>query len=145
MGSFSNFLENALINHVFSTAGAEHEYARPTLYIALCTVTVTEAMTGSNITEAGAVGEYGTDNGAYARVICQTWDIASGTDGDTENTVEVEFPTATASWGTILDFAICDASTAGNMLAFGTLSTSKSVALGDTPKFAVGDLDVTLN
>ena len=138
MGSFSDFLENALINHVFATAGSHHTYARPTLYIALCTVTVTDSMTGTTITEPGE------DCGAYARTICQTWDVASGTGGDTENTIEVTFPTATAAWGTILDFAICDAVTTGNMLAYGTLSVSKSVAQGDTPKFAVGDLDVTL-
>jgi len=139
MGSFSDFLENALINHVFATAGSHHTYARPTLYIALCTTTVTDSMTGSTITEAD-----GITGGAYARTICQTWDVALSAGADTENTVEITFPTATAAWGTILDFAICDAATAGNMLAYGTLSVSKSVAQGDTPKFAVGDLDVTL-
>ena len=137
MGSFSNYLENALINHVFGTAGSHHEYARPTLYIALCTVAVTDSMTGTTITEPT------TDS--YARKICQTWDVAAGTDGDTENTGEITFATATASWGTILDFAVCDALTTGNMLAYGTLTVSKSVANGDTPKFGVGDLDVTLN
>lgn len=136
MGSFSDYLENALINHVFATAGVHHTYARPTKYIALCTVAVTDSMTGSTITEPT------TDS--YARKICQTWDVASGTGGDTENTVEITFATATASWGTILDFAICDALTTGNVLAYGTLTVSKSVAQGDTPKFAVGDLDVTL-
>ena len=90
-------------------------------------------MTGSTITEP---------SGSYARVQWQTWDKATA--GATENTGAITFAQATASWGTILDFAICDALTVGNLLAYGSLTISKSVASGDTPKFATGDLDITL-
>lgn len=135
MGSFSDYLEIALLDGVFGTGiGKSLAFSCPDKYIALCTVAVTDSMTGSTITEPGSP--------SYTRVKWQTWDKAAA--GATENTGAITFAQATASWGTILDFAICDASTAGNLLAYGSLTISKSVASGDTPKFATGDLDITL-
>lgn len=131
MSGFSDFLEDELLDHVFEgTLYANN----PDKYIALCTVAVTDTNTGSTITEP-------TD-AAYARKVMATWDVSSG--GATENTNPITFNQATASWGTILDFAICDAITVGNVLCYGSLTISKSVASGDTPKFATGDLDITL-
>ena len=134
MGSFSDYLEIALLDGVFGTGiGKSLAFSCPDKFIALCTVTVTDNMTGSTITEP---------SGSYARIQWQTWDKA--TSGATENSGAITFAQATASWGTILDFAICDALTVGNLLAYGSLTISKSVASGDTPKFATGDLDITL-
>lgn len=135
MGSFTDFLEDALLDHVFGTGdGKSLAYTQPDKYIALCTVACTDTATGSTITEPSSP--------SYARKVMGTWDEASA--GATENTNDVLFAQATASFGTILDFAICDAVTAGNVLAYGSLTISKSVASGDTPKFATGDLDITL-
>jgi hypothetical protein len=36
-----------------------------------------------------------------------------------------------------------DAATAGNLLFWGTLSTSKAVAIDDTPSFGAGALTIT--
>ncbi len=131
MSGFSDFLEDELLDHVFEgTLYANN----PDKYIALCTVTVTDTATGTTITEPAAA--------AYARKVMATWDVSSG--GATENTNPITFAQATATWGTIIDFAICDAITVGNVLCYGTLTISKSVASGDTPKFATGDLDITL-
>jgi len=135
MGSFTDYLEDALLDHVFGTGeGKSLTYAQPDKFIALCTVAVTDTATGDSITEP--------DSPSYARKPMATWDEASG--GAVENTNDILFAQATASWGTILDFAICDAVTSGNVLAYGSLTISKSVASGDTPKFATGDLDITL-
>ena len=134
-GSFSDYLEIALLDGVFGTGiGKSLAFSCPDKYIALCTVAVTDSMTGSTITEPSSP--------SYARVKWQTWDKAAS--GATQNTGAITFAQATASWGTILDFAIVDASTAGNLLAYGDLTVSKSVTSGDTPKFATGDLDITL-
>lgn len=134
-GSFSDYLEIALLDHVFGTGeGSALDFAQPDKFIALCTVTVTDSMTGSTITEP--------TSDSYGRIKMSTWDKAAT--GATENTNDIQYAQASGSWGTILDFAICDASTAGNMLAYGSLTISKSVASGDTPKFAAGDLDITL-
>jgi hypothetical protein len=130
--SFSNFWENEILDHVFGTGA----YTAPTnIYIALCTSTVLDSSTGGSLP-----GE--VTGGAYARVVCNTWDAAAA--GATENTQAESFAQATASWGTITHFALCDHSSTGNMLAHSALSTARNVASGDTARFATGDLDVTL-
>jgi hypothetical protein len=130
MGSFSNYLENKILDHVFKTAS----FSVPTnIYVALSTADPGES--GGGIAEPSGNG--------YARTICNSWDAASG--GATQNTNAVTFPTATGSWGTISHFALFDAATGGNMLAYGALTVSKTVTTGDTPKFNAGDIDVTLD
>ena len=83
--------------------------------------------------------------GAYARVAtaASDWNTASG--GSLDNASAIEFSEATASWGTITHFALFDAATAGNMLAHGSLTASKTISSGDTASFAAGALDVTLD
>jgi hypothetical protein len=133
MGSFSDYLENEILDHVFGTGS----YSPPThLYIALCKSTLSDTSTGD------LPGEI--TGGAYARKICDTWDAASG--GATENTQVVTFAQATADWGTINYFAIVDSITvgSGNVIGWGALTASKNIASGDTFKFATGDIDVTL-
>ena len=135
MGSFSDYMENALLNHVFGTgSGNAIAMAHPDKFIALCTVAITDVSTGTTITEPTSP--------SYARKQNETWDISTA--GATQNTGPITFKQASADWGTILDFAICDALTVGNVLAYGSLTISKSVQSGDTPKFASGDLDITL-
>ncbi len=130
MGSFSNYLENKILDHVFKTAS----FTVPTnIYVALSTADPTDS--GGSIAEPSG--------NAYARTACNTWDAASG--GAIANTGAVTFPTATGSWGTITHFALFDASTAGNMLAHGSLAVSKAITTGDTPKFNAGDIDITLD
>ncbi len=141
MGSFADYLENALLDHVFGTGESTHgqstgakDFGRPVKYIALCTTAVIDSNTGSTIVEP-------TSN-SYERIRCHTWDAAAT--GATENTLPITFNQASGDWGTILDFGIVDAKTAGNLLAYGSLTISKSVQSGDTPKFATGDIDITL-
>jgi len=94
MGSFSDYLELELLDHVFKTGA----YTQPSnLYIALCKSTVEEDDTGSTLpTEVSG--------GSYARKGCNTWDLAAA--GATENTQPVTFAQATADWGVVTDFAI---------------------------------------
>lgn len=135
MGSFSDYLENELLDHIFGVGAFS---APATVYIALCTADPTDAGTGSTITEPSG--------GSYARVSVTNsgtnWDTASG--GATANKTAFTFPTATASWGTITHFAIIDAASGGNMLMHGALTASKAVGSGDTPKFNIGAIDITL-
>lgn len=130
MGSFSNYLENKILDHVFKVAA----FAVPlNIYIALSTADPTD--TGGGIAEP--VGN------AYARTLANAWDAAAN--GATQNTNQVTFPTATGNWGNITHFAIFDAAVAGNMIAHGSLTTAKAVTTGDTPRFNAGDIDVTLD
>lgn len=132
MGSFSNFMELEILDHVFKTGA----YTPATnLYIALSKSTLDDTMTGTTMD-----GEL--SGGAYVRKKCNTWDLASG--GATANTGAITFAQATADWGTITYFAVCDKTTLGNIIGWGALTVSKNIDSGDTFKFATGDIDVTL-
>lgn len=133
MGSFADYLENKLLDHAFG--GPDYTRATNT-YVGLSTTTITDA--GGNITEPSG--------NAYARVNLTNnstnWPAASA--GAKSNGVAITFPTATGSWGTVTDFFISDASSGGNILGYGALTTSKTIGNGDTASFAIGDLDITL-
>lgn len=132
-GTFSDFLENKLLDAVFRntsyTPGA-------TLWIGLFT---------SNPNDAGGGTEVSGNN--YSRVsvtVSTTFSAASA--GATSNTAAITFPTASGSgWGTISAIGIFDANSAGNLLAHSTLTTTKTIAGGDTASFGIGDLSISLD
>lgn len=125
--SFSNYLENKVLLHVF---GATAYTAPSTLYVALFTTDPGEAGTGTEVS-----------GGSYAR---QT--IAFTVTGNqASNTAAVEFPTATASWGTVTYAAVYDAVSGGNLMAYGALTTSKTIASGDVLRIPAGDFDINLD
>jgi hypothetical protein len=74
--------------------------------------------------------------GSYARKSTAPADWDAAVSGALDNANAITFVEATASWGTITHFALFDASTAGNMLAHGTLTASKLIDNGDTASFA---------
>lgn len=77
--------------------------------------------------------------GSYARTAA-TFTVS----GDTaSNSGAVEFPAATASWGTVTHFGVHDALTSGNLIAHGSLTASKTVGIGDVVRCADGELDIT--
>lgn len=127
--SFSNYLETEILDHVFGGAA----YTAPaTLYLALHT---------ANPDEDGSGAEVSTTGTAYAR---QT--VAFTTTGNTtSNTAAVEFPTATANFGTVTHVGVWDASTAGNLLAYAALTSSKTIETGDVFRVPAGDLDISLD
>lgn len=134
----TNYSHEALLN---SLAGNTSNFgalaSAPTIYVGLSTSTPT--MAGGNITEPAG--------GAYARVETSTSDWADATDADPSvlsNAEIITFPKATASWGTITHFVLYDAATAGNVLGYGALTTSKAIANTDTARFEAGELDVQL-
>jgi hypothetical protein len=85
--------------------------------------------------------------GSYARVLLAnnktTWSAASG--GALSNAIVIEFPKATASWGTVVGFGLFLADSGGTPIAFGSVSPSKAVEIDDILRFAIGDLDITLD
>ena len=126
--SFSNYLETEILDHVF--AGAAYT-APSTKYLALFTAVADG--------EAGSVTE--VTGGGYAR---QT--VAFTTSGNTtSNNAAVEYPTATANYGTVTHVGVYDASSSGNLMAYATLSASKTIETGDVFRVPSGDLDITLN
>jgi hypothetical protein len=143
MAAMSDYLENKLVDHILR---AQTFTAPATVYVSLHTSATTDAGGGTEVT-----------GGSYARVAVTSslsnWagtqsagstTASSGTGGATSNNAAITFPAPSASWGTISHFAIWDASTAGNMLFHGSLTTSKTVNNGDAaPSFAIAALSLT--
>ena len=129
MAGFSDYLEDKVLDHVF---GGSAYTAPSTLYVALYTVAPSDTGGGTEVS-----------GGAYARQTA-TFSV-SGTDPTTaSNTAAIEYPTATADYGTVVAVGVFDASSSGNLLAYANLSVSKVVSSGDIFRFNTGDLDITL-
>jgi hypothetical protein len=136
MGSFSDYLENEVLDHIFKVGS----YSVPSnIYIGLSKSTFAGA-TADAYTGTTVIGE--VSGGSYARKKCNTWDVSSG--GATENSQTVTFAQASANWGTVRTWFAADKTTLGNILCWGSLSTAKAVSSGDTLKFATGDIDITI-
>lgn len=131
MGSLSNYAENALLGHIFTSA-----YTSPaTVYLALLTADPT-ASDGDTITEV-------VNSGNYARTA-----ISFGAAASRRITQDalVTFPTASGSWGTVTHWAITDSGTygAGNVLAHGAFTSSFAPVSGNTPKVASAQVYVEI-
>lgn len=129
MAGFSNYLETEILDHVF----AGNAYTAPTtLYLALHTADPAEDGSGAEVSTSGT---------AYAR---QT--VTFTVSGNTATTdAAVEYSTATANFGTVSHVGVWDASTAGNLLAFAALTSSKTIETGDVFRVPAGDLDIELD
>ena len=130
MAGLSNYAEDLVLDWLFTAASA----TRPTTwYVALYTVAPGEGGGGTEVS-----------GGSYVRQSV-SFTVSGTAPTQAANSAAVEFPTATASWGTVVAAAIYDASTSGNMLAFANLTTSKTIDSGDVLRFNTDTLVVTLD
>ena len=131
MGSFANYLELKLLDHIVGKTS----YTMPTTYIGLSTVDPAD--------DASGLAE--PSGGSYARVATAGGDWNAAASGAIDNANVITFPTASGAWGTVTHFALFDAISGGNMLAHGSLAVEKAITSGDTASFAAGALDITLD
>lgn len=133
MGTLSDYATSKLVDHVFKTAYSP----ATTLYLCLCTAAPTAASTGSTITETDYTNyvrksfDAATFNAAASRKIVQALDIEFAQAGG-------------VSTSDITHYAICDASSAGNMLGFGSFNSAWNVVNGNTPKIASGEIEISI-
>jgi hypothetical protein len=106
-----------------------------TLYVHLYTDSVDAAGTG---TEVSAVG-----TGYVKQAV--TFSAAATVGGATTsaNTNEVLFPLATASYTTVVSMAVKNA--AGDVFWYGDLTAPKLVDVADQLRFAIGDIDLSMD
>ena len=125
--SFSNTYETLVLQYTFTNASV----TRPTAwYLGLFTSAPGEAGGGTEVS-----------GGSYVREA-----VTCSVTGDTAtNTAAIEWPVATADWGTITHVAVFDASTGGNQIAYAALTASKVISTGDVIRIPAGDLDITLD
>jgi len=126
MGSFSDYLELEVLDHICNVSYTPEA----TVYLALGT-----ACDDTGLTEFSGNGytrESIAFDAAASRSINQTSDVEFG-------------PVSTAEWTDISHWAIYDASTVGNMLAWGAFTVTKSAPIGRSPKVVAGEVDVTVS
>jgi hypothetical protein len=125
--SFSNYLETEVLEWAFTGSGG----TRPTVwYLALFTAAPSDTGGGTEVS-----------GGAYARQSV-TFTVSGNT---ASNNAAIEYPTATANYGTVTHIGVFDASSSGNLLAHAALTTSKTIETGDVFRVPSGDLDITLD
>ena len=125
-GNLTNYLESKLIDHFLGTT----TYTKPSaVFVGLFTVTPGEAGGGTEVT-----------GGSYAR---QTATFGAASSGSTTNSDNIDFTGMPAA--TTVAIGIFDASTSGNMLLYGALTTNKTTDAGDTLRIATGSLSVSID
>ena len=125
-GNLSNYLENKLIDHFLGTTSFTMPAA---VYVGLYTVAPDDTGGGTQVT-----------GGSYAR---QTATFTASASGATSNSANIDFAGMPAA--TVVAIGIFDASTAGNLLLWGTLTANKTTDAGDTLRIATGDLDISID
>lgn len=104
-----------------------------TPFIALYTAAPTESTSGTEVSGS-----------SYARqsVVAASWTISGTAPTQAANNVAVTFPIVTTTGYTVLGAALCDAVSAGNILRFGT-TTSTAIIVGDQGNFPTTTLIFT--
>lgn len=134
-------IQDLIFKNTLASATTPAGLSSASLWVALFTVVPTDSTTGTEVT-----------GGNYARIaVARTgagFDAATGATASVANTAVVTFATASASWGSVVAFGLCN-SLAGalstDLVYWGDLTTAKTVASGDTASFAAGALTVTLD
>lgn len=125
-GNLSNYLENKILDHVLGTTS----YTMPSnVYLALYTVAPTDSGGGTEVT-----------GGSYVRKAI-TFGSASG--GTASNDLLVDFTGMPAC--TVVAVGLFDASTSGNLLIYGDLTSSKTLDAGDIFRAQIGDIIISID
>ena len=127
MSSFSNYLVNKLLDHVFNGVA----YTPPSaVYLALYTVAPTDAGGGTEVSGAG-----------YARLEV---DFTAAASQAIENSADLTFTASGGNFGEVVAVGIFDALTGGNLLSWDEI-TPATINDTDDLNFPAGDIDQTLD
>ena len=127
MGSKTDYLENKVLDVVANSIA----YTTPgVVWSALFTAIPSDASGGTEVTDS-----------SYLRVTTQFCTAGATTDGQITTTAAVTFATCATAY-TVVGWALMDASAAGNMLYWATVTTL-AIGVGDQATFAVGNITVT--
>ena len=122
--TISNYAELKLLDAVFNNGS----FAVATPYVSLHTA------------DPGEAGASEAAGGSYVR---QLGSFGAAAAGALDNDAAIDFTLMPAC--TVTHAGVWDAETAGNFLWGGALAANKTLNAGDTFRFPVGDLDVTLD
>ena len=127
-------LSNSFETHTLKYLLTSDSVTRPTnWFVALTTTDPTDSALGTEVT-----------GGAYARQ-----SVAFTVSGNNaSNTSAIEFPEATADYGTVVAVMIMPASsggTASDMIVHAQLTADKTISTGDIFRIPAGDLDINID
>jgi hypothetical protein len=137
MANFSNYLENKIVGWLNGDALAT---ITGSLYVAL-------------YSSPGVVQDNAATNLiglTTPRVEVSSWTVTTatgstdGSDASITNAAEIVMTSDSNVAATASHFAVYDAASSGNLLFHGALSSSVSIALGDTVKFAANAITLTV-
>jgi len=141
-GEVSDYAANAFLDRMFRNQA----FTISANYLALIITNATDdADDGDTITEPSG--------GSYARKqvnanggAAPDWDLAvAGDPSYVDSADAITFATATASWGTVIGVALCDALTSGEVLMYDNAMTDQLVDDGDTAEFAAAAIVLQMN
>lgn len=127
MSAKTDYLENAILGHILGK-GTLNFTSPPNLFVALHT---------QDPTEVGNIGEL-SGNG-YAR---QSITFQNEGGGIFSNSGQLVFTASGGNWGSITHTSIWDASSAGNPLYYGALTTPRTINDTESLVIAIGNLTV---
>jgi len=108
-------------------------------------IILTSLLTGRFVSlhtaDPGNTGASEVSGGAYARQSVTFVQTGANPTVAANNAV-VEFPVATANWGTLTHFGVWSAATGGTYLGGDELETAKAINVDDVARFLAGYLQV---
>lgn len=132
MSSMTNYYETEMLNTMRGITAA----APSVVYLALLL---------SNPTETGAAGTEASYTGYARQAMTFSAPATSGNAVSIQNSAQIEFPTPPGASGTVTYAAIMDAATGGNMLVYKQLSNTIVLTSEVSPRFAAGDVVLTMS
>ncbi|UOF77281.1 b-glycanase [Caudoviricetes sp.] len=124
MGSLSDYSENKLLDLALGAVA----FTRPaTVYGSLHTATLNDDGTGTEVSGTSYVRKSITNNATnFPAASALSKALA----------VQQDFATAgSGGWGTVTDAGLWDASSSGNLLLADVIAISRTIGVGDTPRF----------
>lgn len=137
MGSFSDYLEDILLDHIFLQS--TYTPLSP-IFLGLCTASPTDVGTGANCNEH-------PNEKAYERVITISVDWSISSNGIITNAKPLTFKQATGNWTEVTHFGLFTSGAIGlgEMLMWGELYEPISVLNTEILIFAVADIRISLD
>lgn len=140
----TNFAENKIVD---ALVRGQALGAPATWYISLDTVACDDAGGGTEVSGGSyarasvtaSLANWAGTQGAGTTV------ISSGATGTTSNNVIADFPTPTASWGTVVSIRWMDAASGGNAWVCTPLTLSKTINQGDSVSFPINTLSLQVD
>lgn len=132
MASFSNYMEDKLLDHVFNGTA----FSLNTVYVGLFTSAISDAGGGTEVSGNG-----------YARtaITCNTTNFPASSNGTIRNGTQITFTVPTGDWGTVTYLGLFDAATGGNLLMWAPLGQPAVITTGADVRISQNNLVITLD